>query len=58
MSGFTEAQHQIYAAVKDYQLLDQRLIALLELQRNGANPDDVAVVRRWINDQAARAIAR
>lgn len=56
--GFTPAQKAIYDAVKDYQLLDQRLIALLELQRDGAKAEDVAAVRRWVSDQAARDVAR
>lgn len=53
--GFTDAQRAIYDAVTTTaHSLDDRLIALLQHQRDGANPDDVAAVRRWLSDQDIR----
>ena len=57
--GFTPTQQAIYEAVAaGARSLDDRLIALLELRRDGASDEDVRVVRAWLADQTLRETAR
>jgi hypothetical protein len=57
--GFTNAQRILYDAVcaEAPNSLDGQLVALSNLACT-ADPSDVTVVQRWLNDQVSRVMAR